>query len=101
MSKHRMNWSQEKKLEIVEYFKQHGIAKTTRAFEVSSVNVYKWERKFNETGFDGLSDTNKVRRDVEFNQLKRERDLLMKLVAEKEIIISIQKDLLKKTSFQK
>lgn len=101
MSKHRMNWSAEKKHEIVQYFKQNGIAKTTRAFEVSSVNVYKWERKFNESGVEGLADTAKIKRDVEFHQLKKERDLLMKLVAEKEIIISIQKDLLKKTSSQK
>jgi transposase-like protein len=101
MSKHRMNWSAEKKLEIVQHFKQNGIAKTTRAYEVSSVNVYKWERKLNDSGVDGLADKTKVKRDVEFNQLKRERDLLMKLVAEKEIIISIQKDLLKKTTSQK
>lgn len=101
MSKHRMSWSAEKKLEIVQHFKQNGIAKTTRTYDVSSVNVYKWERKFNELGIDGLSDTAKIKRDIEFIQIKKERDLLMKLVAEKEIIISIQKDLLKKTTSQK
>ena len=101
MSKHRMNWSAEKKLEIVQHFKQNGIDKTTRAYEVSSVNVYKWERKLNESGVDGLTDKAKVRRDFEYIQLKRERDLLMKLVAEKEIIISIQENLLKKTTPQK
>lgn len=101
MSKHRMNWTAEKKQEIVQYFKQNGIAKTTRAYDVSSVNVYKWERKLNELGIDGLADTAKIKRDLELIQLKRERDLLMKLVAEKEIIISTQKDLLKKTTSQK
>jgi hypothetical protein len=63
--------------------------------------VYKWGRKFNELGVDGLSGPSKTKRDVAFDELKRERDLLMKLVAEKEIIISIQKDLLKKTTSQK
>lgn len=77
MSKHRVNWSAELKLEIVQFFKQNGIAKTTRAYNVSSVNVYKWDQRFNEQGSDGLADTAKIKRDIEFIQLKKERDLLM------------------------
>jgi predicted PilT family ATPase len=42
-----------------------------------------------------LADKVKIKRDDEFIQLKRERDLIMKLVSEKEIIISIQKNHLK------
>jgi transposase-like protein len=101
MSKHRMNWSDEKKLEIVQHFKNNGIAKTIRAYEVSNGLIYKWVRKFDESGTEGLADKAKVKRDIELIQIRRERDLLMKIVAEKEIIISIQKDLLKKTAFQK
>ena len=101
MSKHRMNWSDEKKLEFVQDFKNNGIAKTIRAYEVSNGLIYKWVRKFDESGTEGLADKAKVKRDIELIQIRRERDLLMKIVAEKEIIISIQKDLLKKTAFQK
>jgi transposase-like protein len=38
MGKHQKSWSQEEKLTIVKYYKEHGAAKAAKEFNVSSVS---------------------------------------------------------------
>jgi transposase-like protein len=100
MSKHRKHWKSQEKLEIVNYYKQHGMAKTKREFEVSSTSIYNWEELYDEHGASGLLGKKSLKSSNESEELKRlrrENDALKKIVAEKELILRIKNELLKKS----
>lgn len=97
MGKHQKSWSAEQKLEIVNYYRQHGMAKTVREFEVSNVSIYNWEKILVESGSEGFTSKSLNKTNPELRKLKRENERLLRIVAEKELVISIQKDLLKKS----
>lgn len=100
MSKHRKRWTSQKKLEIVNYYKQNGLTKTKREFEVSSTSIYNWEELYDEYGPAGLSGKkagNESAQNEEIKRLRRENDALKKIVAEKELILRIKNELLKKS----
>ncbi|MBK9509958.1 MAG: helix-turn-helix domain-containing protein [Cytophagaceae bacterium] len=96
MSKHQKSWSVQEKQEIVEFYRQHNMSEAVRKFGVSNVSIYKWEKVIEESGISGFTDKSISKGNSEVNKLKRENDRLMRLIAEKEVIISIQNDLLKK-----
>lgn len=96
MSKHQKSWSIQEKQEVVEFYRQHSISEAVRKYGISNVSIYKWEKVIEESGVSGFSEKASPKSNSEFNKLKRENDRLMRLVAEKEVIISIQNDLLKK-----
>lgn len=100
MSKHRKHWTSQEKLEIVNYFKQHGIAKTKREFNVSVTSIYNWEALFDQQGEAGLTNKRSLNQSSESQELKRlrrENDELKRLVAEKELRLRIKDELLKKS----
>lgn len=100
MSKHRKHWTKAEKLEIINYYKQHGVAKTKREFGVSSTSIYNWEGLFEEHGEGGLNGKKGPAKDghsEELKQLRRENDALKKIVAEKELALRIKNELLKKS----
>lgn len=98
MSNHRKTWSQQEKLTVIEYYKVHGTAKASRQFGVSGVSIGKWVKLYDRHGFDGLSgkksldpiDHDKIR-------LERENKELKAIVAEKELQLRIQAEMLKKS----
>lgn len=96
MSKHQKSWSVQEKQEIVEFYRQHNMSEAVRKFGVSNVSIYKWEKVIEESGISGFTEKSIPKGNSEINKLKRENDRLMRLIAEKEVIISIQNDLLKK-----
>lgn len=100
MSKHRKHWKSQEKLEIVSYYKQHGMAKTKREFEVSTTSIYNWEELYDKHGESGLLGKKGLKQSSESEELKRlrrENDALKKIVAEKELILRIKDELLKKS----
>jgi transposase-like protein len=98
MSKHRKTWSHQDKLAVVEYQKMHGTAKTSRHFGVSNVSIGKWKRLFEEHGKEGLSGKNLIypKVDPELVRLEQENRALKAIVAEKELQIRIQAEMIKK-----
>lgn len=72
------------------------MSETVRKYGVSNVSIYKWEKVIEEVGISGFAKKNIPKSNSEVNKLKRENGRLKRLVAEKEVIISIQNDLLKK-----
>lgn len=96
MSKHRKSWTSQEKQEIVEFYRQNSISEAVRKYGVSNVSIYKWETVIEESGISGFDSKKPVKTNTDFNKLKRENERLMRMVAEKEVIISIQNDLLKK-----
>ncbi|MFV0387732.1 MAG: transposase [Pyrinomonadaceae bacterium] len=98
MKKHRKRWSVEEKLEILSFYGRWGAAKAAREFEVSTASIFKWRKAFEERGQEGLENR---RLDgtgsAELKKLRRENEQLKKLVAEKELRLRIQEELLKKS----
>jgi putative transposase len=101
MSKHRKSWSQQQKIEIINFYQEKGLASASVEFGVSSTSIYKWDALFKEKGEAGLSAGIKSDKDIEMQRLLRENRELKSIVAEKELAIRIKDALLKKSQFQK
>ena len=98
MSKHRKSWSSSQKLEIINYAKEHSIAKAVREFEVSTGSIYNWQAQYDKDGEAGLKRSNKSNPEQEeLRKLRRENQQLKELVAEKELLLRIKEELLKKS----
>lgn len=98
MSKHRKTWSQQEKLAVVEYSKIHGAAKASRHHGVSQVSIGKWTKDYKLNGLAGLSGKrNQESIDHEKISLKKENSELKAIVAEKELQLRIQAEMLKKS----
>ena len=96
MRKKNENYSVEKKIEIIKYYRKHGKAATMSKYNVSDSVFYKWERIWIEEGKEGLAierrgrpkdpkpkkDVNKDKDLLEENQrLRMENEYLKKLDA--------------------
>lgn len=102
MGQHRKKKTRTEKLEILKYYSLHGMARTTREHEVSSTSIYKWKKLYESEGEEALSNKSKGNADsVELKRLRRENDELKKIVAEKELRLRIQSEMLKKSSWTK
>ena len=65
MGKHQKSWSQAEKLTIVKYYKEHGSAKASREFNVSSANIYNWVSHYEKGGSSSLSGVSSSDKDKE------------------------------------
>ena len=101
MSKHRKSWSQQQKLEIINFYREKGLAPTSVEFGVSSTSIYKWDSVFTEKGEAGLTAGTRTDKDTEMQRILRENRELKAIVAEKELALRIKDALLKKSQFLK
>lgn len=98
MGTHRKRWTTSEKLEILSYYSTHGMAKTTREYEVSSTSIYKWQSLKDSGGERSLSEKSVAKaNNAELRRLRKENDELKKIVAEKELRLRIQSEMLKKS----
>ena len=99
MSKQRRHWKAPEKLEILEYYKTHGLGRTTRKYQVSQTTLYKWRDKFEAEGPEGLEHKRRLESETnpELLRLERENKELKAIVAEKELQLRIQAEMLKKS----
>lgn len=97
MNKHRRRWSLTEKLEAVQLMKRDGVGKASRQLEISSTTLYKWEQNFDKHGEQGLMLKPVLGKNPEFEKLKKENHELKMLVAEKELVIRVQNEFLKKS----
>lgn len=72
---------------IIDGCKKHGISKS---------QYYKWTRRYNALGLDGLEDRRSVDQDAAIKKLERENALLKQILAEKELEGKLKDELLKK-----
>ena len=98
MSKHRLNWSLSEKLEALKLMKELGVGKACRQLNISCTTLYKWQVYFESAGEQGLTQKPISDKNPEFEKLKKENHQLKMIVAEKELIIRVQNELLKKNS---
>lgn len=97
MGKHQKSWSREEKLTIVNYYKEHGAAKTSKEFNVSSANIYNWVCQYEKGGFSSPSSVSNSDKDKEILRLQREIQAYKEIIAEKELSLRIKDALLKKS----
>lgn len=98
MNKHRKTWSVVEKLEIINFEKKNGCIQASREYGVSCTSIYKWKSVYEDNGEEGLSLKRQIKSEsMENNRLRRENDELKKIVAEKELRLRIQSDMLKKS----
>jgi transposase-like protein len=97
MSKHRKSWSETDKSNVLQHYYEHGIAATSRQFDVSSSMIYRWLSDTKAT--TTVSDSTGVSL-ADFNRLLRENQSLKELVAEKVLELRVKDALLKKTTYQ-
>ncbi len=100
MSTHRKTWTESEKQEVLNYKKEHGTAKASRAFGVSTASIWNWEKQFSE-GRKGSSRIQKTFQEQEIQRLLRENRELKAMVAEKELELRIKDSLLKKSQPRK
>lgn len=102
MGQHRKKKTISEKLEILKYYSLHGMARATREHEVSATSIYKWKKLYESEGEDSLSGKSTSKEDsAELKRLRRENDELKKIVAEKELSLRIQSEMLKKSTWTK
>jgi transposase-like protein len=97
MSKHRRSWSETEKATILQHYHAHGIASTSRQFEVSASMIYRWLVESKETTAKPSSNGISL---ADYNRLLKENQALKEIVAEKELEIRVKDALLKKTVHQ-
>ena len=96
MSKIRKRWSFEEKLEILSTFQKEGIGRTSRQYGVSGTMIYRWQKVFDREGNDGLSGKPQRDKELAIIKLERENRELKAIVAEKELQLRIQEEVIKK-----
>lgn len=97
MNKHRKTWSTSKKMEVINYEKKNGPVRASREYGVSITSIYNWKDHYEQEGEAGLKPKrNGKTESTELRRLRRENDELKKIVAEKELRLRIQSDMLKK-----
>lgn len=96
MGKHQKTWSQSEKIDILNYFKSQGAARTSKEFNVSNATIYRWQSLFENQGSDGLNDGFTTNKDQEILRLQRDIQAFKEIIAEKELEIRIKDALLKK-----
>jgi putative transposase len=101
MSKHRKTWTPDEKLEVLNYRNEHGLAKASREYGVSSESSLNWEKKFLENGNKGLERGSKTAIERELQKALRENRELKAMVAEKDLALRIKDFLLKKSQQRK
>ena len=96
MTKHRQRKSKTEKLEIIHFSKQNSVLEASREFGISTTIIYKWLESYSKNGEDGLVKSGgKTDMELELKRMIRENNQLKKLVAEKELRLMIQKEMLK------
>ena len=94
--KKRRKFTPEEKLSILKYGEENGVMESCRRFGIANSLYYKWRDKYETEGIEGLQPRYTKRQDHRLSELEKENLLLKKLLAEKEMELSLAKELIKK-----
>ena len=103
MKRVQKKWSLQEKLQALHSVKLIGLAKTSRELGMSVPSLQKWRALYEQSGEAGLLGDKRVK-DPEkalINRLQRELAQYKALLAEKELTIRLQEELLKKSPSRK
>lgn len=88
--------SSREKLQIIKEAEIEGVIVTCRKHNIDPATYYCWKEKYEDGGFKALKPQNINHIDPELKDLREENEQLKKIVAEKELAISMKEALLKK-----
>jgi putative transposase len=88
--------SKEEKERILKDGQRLGIVAACRKHAISTSLYYYWLESYNARGIDGLEAYSTRNQNAEVSQLKKELALAKEIIAEKELQIKLQEELLKK-----
>ena len=91
----RKKWTVKEKVEIIETAALGDVVGVCRKFGVSTGAYYIWRKKYEAHGLQGLKD-NYQREDSELKQAEEKVRILSKLLAERDIELEVQREMLKK-----
>lgn len=100
MKRERKRWTAVEKMTVLNFYNQNGIVRTVREFGLSSNQVYKWRDAYEQFGAEGLKGRGGKsvdEKDLALKRLLKENQELKTIIAEKELHIRIQQEMLKKT----
>lgn len=92
----RRKFSREDKLKILKEARESGVMETLNKHGVYPATYYSWKRKFEEMGEKGLQHSMTKERLQEIRRLEKEIAAYKELVAEKDLTIKMQQELIKK-----
>lgn len=95
----KKKYSLEERINILQEGQDFGTAQTCRKYDIGTTTFYKWKELYLKGGEIALDPKIKASAsiDPELIKLRVENERLKKIVAEKELIIQIKEELLKKT----
>jgi putative transposase len=88
--------SKEQKERILQDGQRLGVVAACRKHEISTSVYYYWLESYNSHGIDGLEAYAVRNQDAELSKLKKDLALAKEIIAEKELQIKLQEELLKK-----
>jgi len=91
----RKRWSVKEKIEIIEKAAEGDVIGVCRKYGISTGTYYLWRKKYETNGEDGLKE-NYQRQDSELKQAEEKVRILSKLLAERDIELEVQREMLKK-----
>jgi putative transposase len=95
----KRRWKSEEKAAILQEGGETDVLETCRKYNISRATFYKWKQALD----DGKSGdpSGGARVNLEMKRLQEENKRLKQLLAEKELILSIKEELLKKNASRK
>ena len=96
----KRTWSIEEKVSILKDIEKTGVVEGCRKHGIYASTYYDWKTKYDEKGADGLVPRYGRKEAGEMKKVRQENERLKKLLAEKELELSIKSELLKKKMAQ-
>jgi putative transposase len=93
----RRRWKSDEKLALIKEIKENGhVVETCRKYGVDPSMFYRWKEIYDTYGVDGLRSGTR-QSDPSVRKLKKENERLKKMLAEKELEVSMLQEAYKKT----
>lgn len=88
--------SKEEKEKILLEIQQLGVVAGCRRFAIDPTTYYSWLERYQAHGLEGLEDRRGKNSEAAMRRLEKENKILKEILAEKELEIKMQNELLKK-----
>lgn len=96
MSMEKKNYSKQEKLKILKEASERGVKPTLDKYNVYPTTFYYWRNKYESLGDGGLNHGNIKADASRLKELEKELRIYKELVAEKDLLLRLKDELLKK-----
>lgn len=96
MGRTKRTFSKEEKVSILKEAETKGVNITLEKYGIYPATYYSWREKFDQMGEEGFKHGMTRKHQKELRRLEKENAMLKKIVAEKELEVQLQQELVKK-----